>query len=441
VENSKNDDLHKNNNVGSPKWNWTTKLIFGLALTAIAFWLLIQFQNVLGPIITAFVLAYLIHPIPEFLQKRLKLPWRLAVAVVFIVLVLAILGLLTWGGFALADQIQNLIRFINNNIDELPTLIESLTTRTYQIGPFSFSPTGEFWDQIINEIVGAIQPLLGRLGSFVGSFAAGAASTISWTAIILLISYFLLAESEGLSHAILNINIEGYSHDLEHINEEVSRIWRAFMRGQILVVFISLVLYTATLGILGVQFFFGLALIASIGQLIPYVGAWITWISFGLVALFQNQIPFDLPSGIYMIIVLAVSMVINNIIDNIIRTKVMADSLKVHPAVVLVGALIGVNLLGFIGIVIAAPIMATLSLLLNYVIKKLSDQDPWKHLDELHRPVKRAKWVTFLEKVARSFFEWIKKTWKRLFKKPKTDQDQEEYSPHSKTTNEVENKD
>ena len=105
MENSKNEALQKSNNVSSPKWNWTTKLIFGLALAAIAFWLLIQFQNFLGPIITAFVLAYLIHPIAEFFQKRLKLPWRLAVTVVFVILVLATLGLLTWGGFALADQI------------------------------------------------------------------------------------------------------------------------------------------------------------------------------------------------------------------------------------------------------------------------------------------------------------------------------------------------
>ncbi len=104
----------------------------------------------------------------------------------------------------------------------------------------------------------AIQPFLGRLGSFVGSFAAGAASTISWIVIILLISYFLLAESEGISHAILNIDIEGYSNDLKHTNEEISRIWSAFMRGQILIVLILLGLYSATLGILDVQFFFGL---------------------------------------------------------------------------------------------------------------------------------------------------------------------------------------
>ncbi len=439
MDNSNNETLQKPNNLGSPKWNWTTKLIFGLALAAIAFWLLIQFQNFLGPIITAFVLAYLIHPIAGFFQKRLKLPWRLAVTVVFVILVLATLGLLTWGGFALADQIQNLIRLINNNIDQIPTLIENITTRTFQIGPFSFSPTGEFWDQIINEIVSAIQPFLGRLGSFVGSFAAGAASTISWIVIILLISYFLLAESEGISHAILNIDIEGYSNDLEHMNEEISRIWSAFMRGQILIVLISLGLYSATLGILGVQFFFGLALIASIGQLIPYVGAWITWISFGLVALFQSQVPFDLPSGIYMIIVLAVSMVINNIIDNIIRTKVMANSLKVHPVVVLIGALIGVNLLGFIGIVIAAPIMATLSLLIKYVIKKLNDQDPWKDLDKVHSPVKQAKWVIFLQKISRDALDWLKKVWKKIFRKANNDDRLEESPRHSNTKSEGEN--
>jgi predicted PurR-regulated permease PerM len=403
----------------SPKWNWTTKLIFGFALAAIAFLLLIQFQNFLGPIITAFVLAYLIHPIAQFSQKKLRIPWRLSVTLIFIILVLVLLGLLTWGGFALADQIQNLIRFINNNIDELPALIDEITTRTYQIGPFTFSPTGVVWDQITTQIVSAIQPILGRLGSFVGSFAAGAASTISWIVLIVLIAYFLLAESEGISHTILNIDIEGYSKDLEHMNDELSRIWNAFMRGEILIVLISLVMYTATLGILGVQFFFGLAAIAAIGQLIPYVGAWITWISFGLVALFQNQTPFDLPNGIYMIIVLAVSMVVNNIIDNIVRTKVMSNSLKVHPALVLVGALVGLNLLGFIGIVIAAPIMASFSLLLSYVIKKLNDQDPWENIRKENETIKKAKWVLLLEKVAKNFWEWIKKTWVSIFSKNK----------------------
>jgi predicted PurR-regulated permease PerM len=418
LENKQNntDRPKKQDTQGSPKWSWTTKLVVGLSLVAIAIWLLVQFQNFLGPLITAFILAYLIHPVAQFLQKKVKIPWRVSVTLIFIILVLVVLGLLTWGGFALVGQIQNLIQLIENNIDQLPDLVNQLTTQTYKIGPFSFTPSGANWDQITNQIVNAVQPILGRIGSLVGSFAAGAVTTVSWTVFIILIAYFLLSEAEGISHRVLNIQIERYSKDLERMNEQLSRIWKAFIRGEILIVLISLAIYTPFLGILGVQFFFGLALIASIGQLIPYLGAWVTWISFGLVALFQSQTPFNLPSGIYMIIVLAVSMVINNVIDNIIRTKIMADSLKVHPVLVLIGALVGVQLFGFIGIVVAAPVMASIALFLNYIVKKLSDQNPWKDLEITQTPQK-AKWVSFVEKIWGKIKDWVKKVWQKIFKK------------------------
>jgi len=337
----------------SPHWSWTTKLVVGLALTGMAIWLLIQFHNFLGPLITAFILAFLIHPIASFIQTKTKLPWRLTVTILYLLLVVSILGLLTWGGLTLSDQIQNLIKFIEKNIDRLPDLVAELTTQTYRIGPFSFSLSGLKWEDIANEIVGAVQPVIGQVGGIAGSVATGAASIISWSVLILLVSYFLLAESEGIPSRVLNIKIPGYTQDIEKLSGDLNRIWNAFLKGEIIIVVLSLIIYSVMLGILRVQFFFGLALIAAIGQLIPYVGAWTTWISFGLVALFQTNVPFGLPSGIYMLIVLAVSMLINNIIDNIIRTKVMSDSLKVHPALVLIGALVSVQIFGFIGIIIA----------------------------------------------------------------------------------------
>ena len=262
----------KNTKQSSPKWNWTTKLLFGLALVAVSAWILVQFQAFLGPLISAVILAYLIHPVASFLKEKIKLPWRLSVTLIYIVLVLAILGLLTWGGFALFEQIQNLIRFIDNNIDQLPDLVAEITEQTYQIGPFTFSPMGFNWDEIANQIVGAIQPILGRLGSLASSIAAGAFNIVTWIVLILLVSYFLLAESEGIPSRLLNVQIPGYTKDLEMMGKELNRIWNAFVRGEIIVVIFSALIYTATLGILGVQFFFGLALIAGIGQLIPYIG-------------------------------------------------------------------------------------------------------------------------------------------------------------------------
>lgn len=390
---------------GSPLWNWTTKLVVGLALVALAGWLLIQFQDYLGALVSSLLLGFLLHPLASILQKKFKIPWRLAVTIIYIVLILTFVGVLTWGGITIVEQIQNLIRFIDNNIDKLPGLVESITDQTYHIGPFTIEPSGFNWDEITNQIVGAIQPILGHFGSFASSVAAGAVNIVTWLILILLVSYFLMAESEGIPNKLLNIQMPGYQYDLERMGTELNRIWNGFIRGEFLVVLFSLVIYTVTLGILGVQFFFGLSVIASIGQLIPYVGAWVTWISFGLVALLQPNTPFGIPSGFYMVIVLVISMIINNVIDNIVRIKVMASSLKVHPALILIGALVGVQIFGFVGIVIAAPVMASLGLALNYITKKLRDLDPWEGFDAQDQQ-EPFKWMKFIMGYWQKFKQW-----------------------------------
>ncbi len=401
------------NTSNSPMWNWSTKLVVGLALVAVSIWLLVQFQNFLGPLITALILSYFLHPVAGFLRNKIKISWGLAVTIIYIILVLILLGLLTWGGFVLVEQIQNLIRFIENNIDRLPQLVEDITTQTYQIGPFTIAPTGVVWEQITNQIVSAIQPVLGQLGSLVGSVAAGAASIVTWMALIILISYFLLAESEGIPGGLLNIKIRGYEQDLNKMGKELNRIWNGFMRGEIIVVLLSLLLYSAIFGILGLQFFFGLSVIAAVGQLIPYLGSWITSIAFGLVALLQANTPFNLSAGIYMVIILGVGLIINTIIDNFFKTKIMAENLRVHPALILVGALIGVQLFGFIGIIIAAPIMASLQIFMHYLIKKLSDQDPWKDFS-VRKTADQPKWIQFLENKWQQSKQWFAKLFDKI---------------------------
>jgi len=397
----------------SPRWNWTTKLVVGLALVALAVWLLVQFQNFLGPIILAFILAYLFYPVANLLQKYINIPWRVAVTLIYLVVILAVVGLLTWGGLALFDQIQNLITFIQNNIDEIPGLITEFTQRTYTIGPFEFSLQGLNWNQIANEIVGAVQPIVGQVGSFAGSIASGAASMVLWVGLVLLVSYFLLVETEGIPNRFLNIHIPGYTADLQRMGHELSKIWNAFIRGQIIVVLITIIIYTIFLGSMGIEFFFGLAIVAALGRFVPYVGAWVTWITYALVALLQGHTIFNLPSGIYMLIILGCAMLIDTLLDNLLVPKIMSENLKVHPALVLVGALIAVDLLGIVGILLAAPMLATLKLIFGYISNKLADQDPWEELDT-REPVEKAKWVKFIEEQWSKFITWLGKLWKNI---------------------------
>jgi predicted PurR-regulated permease PerM len=397
----------------SPRWNWPTKLVFGIALVAILIWVLIQFRGFLGPIIMAFMLTYLFFPLARLVQKKVKLSWRASVTIIYLLTILILAGLVTWGGLALGDQVQNLVNFVQNNIDEIPRLVEEFTQQTYAIGPFELDFSGFDWNSIANQIVSAIQPIVGQVGSVVGTVVGGAANVVFWIGLILIVSYFLLAESEGAESRFLKLQIPGYTEDVRRIGLELDKIWNAYIRGQIIVVLVTILFYTTFLGTMGIQFFFGLAVLAAIGHFVPYLGAWITWITFFLVALLQGPTIFNLPAGIYALIIVGVSIVIDSLIDNLITPKIMSENLKVHPALVLVGAMIGLDFLGVIGIILASPVMATIKLFFTYIIKKLTDQNPWEDLDNLE-PEEKAKWVTALENLWAKIGPWIIKVLKAI---------------------------
>jgi hypothetical protein len=78
----------------------------------------------------------------------------------------------------------------------------------------------------------------------------------------------------------------------------------------------------------------------------------------------------------------------------------MASTLKVHPAFVLIAAIIAANLLGILGVIIAAPLLATLQLIGRYAMRKMLDEDPWPASEErlpplpMSRPLQRLrKWL------------------------------------------------
>ena len=70
----------------SPVWGPTTKLVVALTIVAIAAGLFIQFHGILGPLLMAFVLAYLLHPVAGLLRRGLHLSWPLTVSLIYVVL-------------------------------------------------------------------------------------------------------------------------------------------------------------------------------------------------------------------------------------------------------------------------------------------------------------------------------------------------------------------
>ena len=367
----------------SPRWNATTKLVVAFTIVAIAAALLIRFHTIIGPLLLAFIFSYLLHPLTSFLSRSTRLSWRASVGVVFLLIIILLLGLLTLGGVGLVNQIQSLITFVQSSLEELPTIIEDVAAWGAKFGlDLSHIDLSSISDQLLS--VG--QNLLSQMGSLLSTLAGSAASFLGWTLFVLLVSFFVLVESGGLREDILKVDLPGYSEDLRRLGQELARIWNAFLRGQIIIFVATVTIYFVVLSILGVRYAIGLALAAGFARFVPYVGPAINWTILALVTFFQPYQPFGADNQLYYtLLVFAIALFIDQIFDNLVSPRIMADALRVHPAAVLVAAIISASLLGVLGVVIAAPMLATLQLFGQYTVRKMFDLNPWPP-QEPHSP-------------------------------------------------------
>lgn len=382
----------------SPTWNSATKLIVGLTFVGILAALLIYFRSIIGPLLLAVILAYVLHPAAAILNRRNRLNWRWSVNIVFLVFVLILLTILTISGLAIVQQMQSLVRVITTFTVTLPEFVDQISSQIYTIGPFQFGLSQTNLQPIANQVLDTLQPVLGRFGSILSTFAASALVTLGWAMFVLVIAYFLLAQTGKVTDEMIQFDIPGYNEDIRRINFEFRRIWNVFLRGQMVIFILAIILYSILLTALGVRYSLGIAILAGVARFIPYVGPFIVWIVTALVAFFQGSNYFGLESWFYAILVVAFCLILDAILDNIIVPRFHGDTLGLHPAAVLVAALIAARLIGFVGLVLAAPVLASMVLIGRYFIRKMLDQDPWPLDDDDSRNT-NIPWNEFISKL------------------------------------------
>jgi len=362
----------------SPPWSTPTKIVVGVTLVALFVALLVAFRDFIGPLILALILAYLMHPIAAALERYTPLSWRAAVTVVYLLLAAAVIALLTIGGLALIQQTQGLYGVVQDFLlYDLPTWLQRLSTQTYHFGPWVLDLRQYDMNAFTQQLLAALQPLLGEVGALISTLAASTLQLFGWMAFIWLISYFLLSESGKVSSNVITIRIPGYQEDLRRMGRELARIWNAFLRGQLTVATIAMIWVWLWLSILGVRMALVLALLAGIARFVPYIGPAVLYTITALVAIFQPNPAWGLEPWELALLAVAGMFVSDSILDNFVMPRILGEALGVHPAAVLLTALIGAKLVGILGLLFAAPTLASLRLFGHYIIRKMFDQDPW----------------------------------------------------------------
>jgi predicted PurR-regulated permease PerM len=112
---------------------------------------------------------------------------------------------------------------------------------------------------------------------------------------------------------------------------------------------------------------------------------------------------------------LGITLLINFTFDNYIAPRFYGRTLDIHPAAVVLSALLLASLLGLVGIFLAAPVVATVKVIGLYVFRKMVDLDPWPDPEEENVPVE-FPWSRW----SRQIRNWIRERRERK-KDPKTE--------------------
>ncbi len=184
---------------------------------------------------------------------------------------------------------------------------------------------------------------------------------------------------------------------------------------------ITIIIYSILLSVLGC----GLCLVCGHGwvaRFVPWLGTSITWLVYFFVALLQGSTILVIASAVCSAVV---GVALNGpVIDSLITPKIMGSAFAGH----LLAAGWGFcrnYWMGFIGLLLAGPTMATLKLLATYALRKSFDLDPWEGLDK-SRIANKASFFDHTAKGWRDTKNWIRKVGHRLHNWFKSDQSEQE---------------
>lgn len=365
----------------SPRWNMPTKFLAALAALALIGGLLVYFGGLIGPIMACFILTYLLSPLVGWANRVLRLAWSSSVALVYALVILAFLAVIAGAGLAIQQQVSGLVFQVIEIAQGLPERLPELLRATWVLGPFSFTLANSDLLPVLQQALSALQPVLSQTGSLAGNAATSTAVAIGWTLFVLLVSFYIMLDFRRLTPSIERAVPPGFAYDVRQLMHELGPIWNAYLRGQVTLSLIIGVMVSIAMTVLGVQFGPVLGLVSFMAEFIPYIGPTLAALTGTLIALFQGGNYWGLEPWIFALIVLGTYIVLQQIQGNMFYPRIMGGNLGLHPATILIGAIVMAQLLGFVGLILAAPLLATFKLFGSYVYAKLFDLEPFAVLE------------------------------------------------------------
>jgi predicted PurR-regulated permease PerM len=299
--------------------------------------------HVLTWILIAILLAAALNPAVEAFERRgLSRIW--AASVVFLLALLVVTGL----GFLV---IPPLITQVTDFVEAVPDFIDDITAGR---GPFGFLQedyqiVDRIRDAIETEGAGGVLGLSEPVLDVVRSVVTAVVGVIT----VIFLTYFMLLEGPRTIQRFLDLLPEGTRERYERVGQEIYRTISGYVTGNLLISVVAGIVSAIVLFAVGSEFAIALGLVVAILDLVPLAGATLAAIIVSTVVLIETD-------WIRCVIVVGFFVAYQQLENHVLQPLVYGRTVQLSPLAVLCAVLVGAELAGILGALIAIPVAGSL---------------------------------------------------------------------------------
>jgi predicted PurR-regulated permease PerM len=327
---------------------WTV-FLFGLIVATVYF-----IRETLLLFALAVFFAYMLAPLVQLVQRITPRRRGLALAIVYIILVGAIVGISISLGSRIAEQATTLVKSLPDMLDpkrlntiQLPSWLAPLEPLRQRAVEAAQSETSNLQKSII--------PILQRAS---GQILAGLSSAFL-IVLVPILSFFLLKDARQISTALIGSFESDERTLMRQIVGDIHLVLSKYIRSLVLLAVAAFAAWAMFLSILGAPYQMLLAGICGALEFIPVAGP--------LVALVVTVLVCGISgfSGILWVIVFWASFRMFQ--DYVLNPYLMSSGIEIHPLLVLFGVLAGERIGGIPGMFFSVPVIAILKVIYTRV--------------------------------------------------------------------------
>ncbi|MBV8791437.1 MAG: AI-2E family transporter [Pseudolabrys sp.] len=324
----------------------------------LALWLL---SGILLPFIVGFAIAFLLTPLTDRLERfglHRAVAALLIVTLVVLIFVLIVLLVAPIVGGQLGSFIDNVPRYI--------TRLQAVITDPSR--PWLQKIVGEGFNIDTKSVTDLVTQGVGWFTTFLRSLWSGGRSLVSVFSLIIIapvVSFYLIYDWHTMIDEVDSWVPVHHRATVRALAREIDTAISGFVRGQTAVCLILGTFYAIALTITGLNFGLLIGLIAGLITFIPYVGSMT-----GLVVSLGVAVAQFWPQWTSIVIVAAIFLVGQFVEGNILSPKLVGESVGIHPVWLIFALLAFGYLFGFVGLLLAVPLAATIGVLARFALRR-----------------------------------------------------------------------